>query len=152
MEDAEPAQVESIPVQPGPSAEPAPAQADAELEAPKRGRGRPAGSKNRPKVTIVPLEADEPPAPPTPPDNEPTAPELPAKPAPRPRKPKPVPVAPIEPVVWRSQGSWLPQKQPPIDHHSVMRYLATQLQEQQKNEREAKIDHFTRLINRNRWM
>ena len=49
---------------------------------PKRGRGRPPGSKNKPRVRVVPLE---PPAEPDVPE-EPEAVEEPEEPAPKPKK------------------------------------------------------------------
>ncbi len=124
-----------------------------EGEIPKRGRGRPKGSPNRPKVVVVPLEgeAEKPPEPvepeaakPEPPPPEPEPPSAqPEEVGPPPKNRKKAEPKPVEPVVMKS---------PPLDHHTVMRYLASHLEEQKRNEREAKVDHYTRLITRNRWM
>jgi len=56
------------------------------VEAPtKRGRGRPAGSKNKPRVRVVPLEPPAEPAEPEVPE-EPEEAEEPEEPAPKPKK------------------------------------------------------------------
>ncbi len=107
---------------------PAPAT---QAEEPKRQRGRPPGSKNKPKVSVVPLEAE--PKPERELEPEPVQPK-------RARKPKVVEPQPVY------------VKPPPLDHSMVMQYLASHLEEQKKSEREAKVDHYTRLISRGRWM
>ncbi len=102
-----------------------------QAEEPKRQRGRPPGSKNKPKVSVVPLEAE--PKPERELEPEPVQPK-------RARKPKVVEPQPVY------------VKPPPLDHSMVMQYLASHLEEQKKSEREAKVDHYTRLISRGRWM
>ena len=109
-----------------------------QAEEPKRQRGRPPGSKNKPKVIVVPLEPEAEPDP---------EPERELEPEPEPVQPKrarkPKVVEPAQPVY---------MKPPPLDHRMVMQYLASHLEEQKKSEREAKVDHYTRLISRGRWM
>lgn len=113
-----------------------PADAPAtQAEEPKRQRGRPPGSKNKPKVSVVPLEpkAEHKPERELEPEPEAVQPK-------RARKPKVVEPQPVY------------VKPPPLDHSMVMQYLASHLEEQKKSEREAKVDHYTRLISRGRWM
>ncbi len=126
-------------------------------EIPKRARGRPKGPVNRPKVVVIPLESETQQSP-EPVESEAAKAEpertqeieVPPKSAqtqevepPPKRARKKAEPKPVEPIVMKS---------PPLDHHSVMRYLALHLEEQKKNEREAKVDHYTRLITRNRWL
>ena len=111
-----------------------PADAPAtQAEEPKRQRGRPPGSKNKPKVSVAPLEPKAEPKPEQELEPEPVQPK-------RARKPKVVEPQPVY------------VKPPPLDHSMVMQYLASHLEEQKKSEREAKVDHYTRLISRGRWM
>jgi hypothetical protein len=108
-----------------------------EADVPKRGRGRPAGARNKPKIQVIPMEPVEEAPEAAPVEPEPEAPD--PTPKKRTRTTTPRPKAPSAPVVMKAP-------EPQLDHHTVMRYMASYIQEAAHNERQAKQDHYSRLI------
>ena len=133
MED--PPQQEPIP-ETEPEA-PEPEAPEPEAPAAKR-RGRPPGSKNRPKITVVPVqEATPPPEVESPPEAEA---ESDAEPEPPKRQRAARPP--------RTRVAMVTPPPPPVDpHHTIMAYMANYVREQSRNEHQRKIDFYSNLIN-----
>jgi hypothetical protein len=119
------------PVQP--PSEQVPETAPETVESPsKRGRGRPPGAKNKPKVRVVPLEPEPP--------EEPVAPEEPVVPdAP---KPKRVRVQPPQPKLLV-----VPQP-PPATPHETFRMAIAALGQVAQADRASKQAYFDGLVAR----
>jgi len=105
--------------------------------APKR-RGRPPGSKNRPKIAVVPIQDEAPPPPVAESQPEAESPDSEAEPEPKPqRAPRPS----------RTRVAMVAPPPPQDMHHTLMAYMANYVREQSRNEHQRKIDFYSNLIN-----